>query len=280
MTPLMPLFLIKEIIKFRFVNNFLEKLILHLAPAPSPSRSRSALGRKLKKHFRSDLPALVGLIRALALLLFINVSKEVLRKWTNLMTNLYLVRHAHSTYTPDEVGRPLSAEGVIDTERVSRILENENIDLVISSPYKRAIQTVEGIAMGIGKEIVIEKSFKERMLTSAPALDFNLAITKAWKNPAFSWPGGESNIEAQKRGIAAVENVLETYEGKNIVIGTHGNLMVLMMNYFDKRYDYNFWKKLDMPDIYKLTFEDKNLIKINRIWNRIQGDKHDIDLLS
>jgi 2,3-bisphosphoglycerate-dependent phosphoglycerate mutase len=59
---------------------------------------------------------------------------------------------------------------------------------------------------------------------------------------------------------------LEKYEGKNIVIGTHGNIMVLIMNHFDHQYDFYFWKKLDMPDIYKLTFEQKKLIDVQRIW--------------
>ena len=44
------------------MDNFLEKLNLHLATAPSPSRSRSALRRKLKKLRDSGLPAL-GLTR-------------------------------------------------------------------------------------------------------------------------------------------------------------------------------------------------------------------------
>ena len=56
------------------------------------------------------------------------------------------------------------------------------------------------------------------------------------------------------------------YKGKNIVIGTHGNIMALIMNYYDKKYDYLFWKRLNMPDIYELSFEDKELISINKIY--------------
>jgi len=76
-----------------------------------------------------------------------------------LVTNLYLVRHAHSTYTPDEIGRPLSTKGFTDAKRISNILENENIDVLISSPYKRAVQTVARIATVIGKEVIIDGGF-------------------------------------------------------------------------------------------------------------------------
>jgi 2,3-bisphosphoglycerate-dependent phosphoglycerate mutase len=37
------------------------------------------------------------------------------------------------------------------------------------------------------------------------------------------------------------------------------------MNYFDARYDFDFWKNLQMPDIYKLSFEDNNFKSISRI---------------
>jgi 2,3-bisphosphoglycerate-dependent phosphoglycerate mutase len=49
----------------------------------------------------------------------------------NLLTNLYFVRHAHSTYTPDELKRPLSEKGQADAEKITRILKKENIDYVI-----------------------------------------------------------------------------------------------------------------------------------------------------
>ncbi|AGX02560.1 phosphoglycerate mutase [Bacillus sp. NRRL B-14911] len=183
-------------------------------------------------------------------------------------TNLYFVRHAHSTYTPDELARPLSSRGFADAERINGILEKENIDIVISSPYRRSVQTVEGVAKVIGQEVIIEDGFKERNLSAKPVEDFNLAITKVWEEPSFSWEGGESNIDAQKRGIEATLKVLETYEGKNIAVGTHGNIMVLIMNYFDEKYGFSFWKDLNMPDVYKLTFDKRDLKEVNRIWNR------------
>lgn len=70
---------------------------------------------------------------------------------------------------------------------------------------------------------------------------------------------------AQKRGVDAIIHVLQTYKGKNIVIGTHGNIMVLIMNHFDSRYGYSFWKGLAMPDVYRLTFEGLKLKEVKRM---------------
>lgn len=183
-----------------------------------------------------------------------------------MLTNLYFVRHANSTYTPDELGRPLSEQGLSDAKTVTELLKIEDIDYVISSPYKRAVQTVEGIARYLDKEIEIEPDFKERLLSEKPVEDFTVAITKVWENFDFHWKEGKSNKLAQNRGVKVTFQVLEKYEGKNIVVGTHGNIMVLIMNYFDNKYDFDFWKELKMPDIYKLSFKGKNLIDVQRIW--------------
>lgn len=185
------------------------------------------------------------------------------------LTNLYFVRHAHSIYTPDELNRPLSERGFFDVKIVTKLLQTEEIGIVVSSPFKRAVQTVEGIAEYINKEVEIIYGFKERTLTTVPADNFNLAITKVWEDYNFSWEGGESNIVAQKRGVENTLNILEKYKGENVVVGTHGNIMVLIMNYFDSQYDFSFWQNLDMPDIYKLIFHGKVLRNVEKVWERI-----------
>lgn len=186
----------------------------------------------------------------------------MMKRANSLCTNLYFVRHAHSTYTPDELGRPLSGHGFIDANKVTELLKNENINHIISSPYQRSIQTVEGTAGYFEKKIEIKDGFRERMLAGTPVDDFPGAINKVWKDWHFSFPGGESNATAQKRGVQTTFDVLEKYTGENIVIGTHGNIMVLIMNYFAEQFDFKFWQELEMPAIYRLIFEGKRLVEV------------------
>lgn len=96
--------------------------------------------------------------------------------------------------------------------------------------------------------------------------DFDHAIRKVWEEDSFSWPGGESNLAAQRRGVRALENVLHRYQGEKVAIGTHGNIMALMMNAFNPAYGFDFWKRLSMPDIYKLSFNQLTLTRVERIW--------------
>lgn len=60
-----------------------------------------------------------------------------------MITNLYFVRHAHSNYSDDELGRPLTKQGLNDAKGITDILIRKNIDVVVSSPYKQALQTVK-----------------------------------------------------------------------------------------------------------------------------------------
>ncbi|WP_144510207.1 histidine phosphatase family protein [Bacillus sp. FJAT-22090] len=181
------------------------------------------------------------------------------------MTNLYFVRHAHSTFTPDELERPLSERGFEDAKLITEQLKLEDIHHVISSPYKRAIQTVEGVAKNLNKEIEIVEDLRERMLSKYPIANFNEAILKVWSDFNLSLEGGESNNFAQARGVHATLEIIEKYKGQNIAIGTHGNIMVLIMNHFDRKYNMHFWEQLKIPDIYKLAFNEKDLVLVKRI---------------
>lgn len=76
-----------------------------------------------------------------------------------MITNIYFVRHAHSIHTPEEMSRPLSEIGFKDAERVTEVLSQKGITHVISSPYRRAIQTVQGIANLSGFNILLDDEF-------------------------------------------------------------------------------------------------------------------------
>jgi len=62
------------------------------------------------------------------------------------------------------------------------------------------------------------------------------------------------------------ENILKQHQGENIVIGTHGNIMTIIMNYYDPSYGFEFWESTSKPDIYKMTFNRNQLDGIERIW--------------
>lgn len=182
-------------------------------------------------------------------------------------TTIYFVRHAESPYIEgEERTRGLSEKGLRDAMTVKELMFNERIDIFISSPYERAIRTIKNLAHEVSEEIGVEEDLKERIIGEFGNLDFKEAKRKLYNDFDFMYPNGESSHEAQDRALAIVDKVLHVHQGKKIVMGTHGDIMTLMMNHFDAKYDYDFWESTSMPDIYKLNFAGNELRHVERLW--------------
>jgi 2,3-bisphosphoglycerate-dependent phosphoglycerate mutase len=184
---------------------------------------------------------------------------------------IYFVRHAESVFVEGmERSRSLSDAGMSDALTIRDILQTEEIDIFISSPYERAIATIRPTANEYLKDIKIEDDLRERNIGEFSSITFKEAKRRVYEDIQFAFPYGESSLKAQKRAVRVIEDILETYEGKKIVIGTHGDIMTLMMNHFDKQYGFYFWQTTSMPDIYKLKFKEKRIINTTRIWGRLE----------
>ncbi len=184
------------------------------------------------------------------------------------MSTFYLVRHAHANWKPDE-NRPLSAQGSEDANRVADTLCEYPISAIYSSPARRACQTITPLAGRLGLSIHMEPDLQERRLGDGVFKDFFKAVEVAWRNPSFAHPGGESNVMAQKRGIAVVQRLLDKHPAQHIVLSTHGNMMALILQSFNLSVDFIFWKSLTMPDVYKLTINQFGKGLMQRLWQEV-----------
>lgn len=186
-----------------------------------------------------------------------------------MKTFIYMVRHAESPYTDgDERTRGLTLEGKMNAEKITEILKDEGINTIISSPYNRAILTLEGLAKELELDIQIfedlrEKHFSDYIITNE---EFMPAMKKMFDDPAYALPGGESNTVCQNRSVVVLKHILEVHKGKKVAIGTHGNVMTLMMNYFNSNYGFDFMNQTKKPDIYKLQFKELELEEVTRLW--------------
>ncbi|WP_315906203.1 histidine phosphatase family protein [Priestia koreensis] len=189
-------------------------------------------------------------------------------------TIIYLVRHGDSPKEGNERTRELTEKGYRDAERVAEVLKEEDVDVVASSPYRRSVLTVEKVAKTLHKEVVIIEELKERIFSpkGTRLSDKELAplLEQSFLDPHFSLEGGESNNECQKRAVKVVKDLINTYEGKKIVIGSHGAVMTLIMNHFDPRCDLQFLNSMTKPDIYKLTLHHDELMDdVERLWESV-----------
>lgn len=187
-----------------------------------------------------------------------------------MKTIVYMVRHAESPYTEGtERTRGLTLEGKMNAERITEILTNEGIHCIVSSPYARAILTLEGVAAALGLDIQIMEDLRERHFSDDMIADeeFEPASKKMFDDPDYALPGGESNTVCQNRAVGVLKQILEEYKGKKVAIGTHGHVMTLMMNYFDSSYGLDFMNQTKKPDIYRLQFDKMELENVTRLWS-------------
>jgi 2,3-bisphosphoglycerate-dependent phosphoglycerate mutase len=185
-----------------------------------------------------------------------------------MITEIYFVRHAHSEYSLEhEETRELSEQGRKDALTVTKLLVEQGIQAVCSSPYLRAIQTVEGIANVLGVKIDLDERFRERNFAKRNYIVENRfeAMERGFMEPDFAFPGGESNRDVEQRGIMAMNRVLQQYNGKRVAIGIHGGIMTIIMRHYDPRFNADFLRHLPKPDIYKLTFENDKYIDVQKI---------------
>ena len=97
------------------------------------------------------------------------------------MTKVYFVRHAEPNYNNhNDALRELSSKGMKDRKLVTKFLVDKHIDVVLSSPYKRAIDTVKDFADSYGIEINIIYDFRERKVESGWIEDFAAFTKMQW----------------------------------------------------------------------------------------------------
>ena len=174
------------------------------------------------------------------------------------MTTIYFVRHAEPNYeNHDDLERELSHKGLRDRALVTQFLSDKRISVVLSSPYKRAVDTVSEFAKHKKINIVTLDDFRERRVNSEWIPNFDAFCRKQWEDFQYKLTDGESLSEVQKRNIAALQSVLETYQGKNIVIGTHGTALSTIINYYDKDFGYCDFQKITklMPWVVRMEFD-------------------------
>ena len=181
------------------------------------------------------------------------------------MTAIYFVRHAEPNYNNhDDETRELTDKGMADIKLVTRFLADKNVDIVFSSPYKRAIDTVRDFSETNGLEIQIENDFRERKVDTCWIEDFTAFCKAQWQDFDYKLSDGETLREVQTRNISALNRVLSEYKNKTIVIGTHGTALSTIINFYDKTYGYSEFEKIKelMPWVVKFIFQDNVCIEI------------------
>jgi len=175
------------------------------------------------------------------------------------MTHLYLVRHGQTDLNIKKVyygftDVTLNELGKIQCEKVREKLCEVNFDVVISSPLKRTMESAQIISCLNRSQIISYEGLKElnfgswenkhfKDIEKEYEVEWKLWISD-WIN--FSFPQGENFKALYTRVKVCLEEILLSYEGKNILlIGHEGTLKIIAI----------FLLNMKMEDYWRLTFE-------------------------
>lgn len=184
------------------------------------------------------------------------------------MTNVYFVRHAQPNYeNHDDLTRELTEKGLRDRKLVTDFLRDKDIHAVLSSPYKRSVDTVKALADEMGLPIILVEDFRERKVDSGWIEDFTAFAKRQWADFSYKLSDGECLREVQERNIVALNRVLTEYEGKNVAVGSHGTALSTIVNYFDPSFRYEDFDAIRglMPWIVRFSFEGTKCAEITKI---------------
>jgi 2,3-bisphosphoglycerate-dependent phosphoglycerate mutase len=174
--------------------------------------------------------------------------------------DVILVRHAEAVasgtpgYADDD--RPLSDEGRHAADELAEELEPFQVNAVYSSPYPRSVETVAPTARRRGLEVQLLPDLRERRLSEAPLDDWRAHLQLAWLDADYAPEGGETGRAAQRRAIAILDLLRSRHpDGGRVIVGSHGNLISLILHALEPQVDFGFHMAMPMPAIYRLTHD-------------------------
>ena len=168
------------------------------------------------------------------------------------MGTIYFVRHAQANYKGEfqDKWAGLSLKGIAQANNLAQNWSYP-IDLIISSPLPRCIQTISPLAINLGMDFEIDQDLKELDYAGNP----NVFHKNLENNPNFSHFGGESLPDANRRFDSAIERILQR-NAKSILVSTHGTVL---SQYFIRKFGFSqdYYFELKIPDVYKIDINEK-----------------------
>ncbi|MEV0821076.1 bifunctional RNase H/acid phosphatase [Nonomuraea rubra] len=162
---------------------------------------------------------------------------------TRVATSLLLLRHGETELSLERrfsgLGdAELTANGLAQASAAAARLSRDpyRLDVVVTSPLKRARQTAQAVAEQAGVEVEVLEELREADFGAWEGHTFT-EVQRRWPAELAAWladpdvapPGGESFAETARRVQAARERLVERYEGKTVLAVSHVTPIKLLL---------------------------------------------------
>jgi 2,3-bisphosphoglycerate-dependent phosphoglycerate mutase len=169
------------------------------------------------------------------------------------MTTLILVRHAQSAPDPAQPERdwPLSEVGREQAADLAPVLKELGVDVLTSSPFVRAVATLQPYADAAGLPIAIDEDLRERALGGwlAATAEVEEAIRNMHADLDFKLDGGETGRACLARFEAALARLVAANPGRTIAAAAHGGVIGHLLA-SQEALEGEFWRRIRNPHLF------------------------------
>lgn len=172
--------------------------------------------------------------------------------------DLWLLRHADSLPEPQipEPDWPLSPAGQRQARTLVPILADLGITRIITSPYRRAKETVSPFARAMDLEVHEVYALQERCLAPVWIEDFHGALGASLQDPDLALPGGESLRDCQGRMTKAIAAEQAKVTSGVLLVSTHGQAIASILQSIDPSVGFREWRALKRPDLVRIRIRE------------------------
>ena len=158
---------------------------------------------------------------------------------------LYIMRHGQTNWNKKgkiqgKTDIELNEEGIEQAKEARKILEKYPIDVIVSSPLKRAKKTAEIINEAKKVPIIFDKAIEERGFGEFEGKVGKEIQDEIWNSEILD----NYNLNKQYKGVESIQDLCnrvwglfdelkQEYEDKNILIVTHGGVTRAINGYFN-----------------------------------------------
>jgi 2,3-bisphosphoglycerate-dependent phosphoglycerate mutase len=244
---------------------FFDKIIA-LADAIESSRGNGLEIIEAQNVAKNDLDRALILIGRGGIKSYTNPNTKPKSERTK--TSIFFVRHAQSDPSSGtDRTHPLTWGGIVESRRVAAFFNSAEIDAIYSSPYQRCLSTINATALLHELEVIQDERLRESKYGELDGV-FNEVIRNRWSDFTWCEEGGETLGGLQRRNIAAVSEILEGNENKNIVICTHGTALSVILNYYDPMFGRDNYLRIVgfTPYIIRLDFNGNEYVRHEELY--------------
>jgi len=193
------------------------------------------------------------------------------------MKKIVFIRHGKAAMAGKDHERELDEDGLVQSDSLKKKLFELGLNntKVYSSPFKRALQTIEPFLKEKNDDkAIVTSNLEEIHMPKDEKLSKHQIIEKMWDDEHFKVGNGISHSEHFNKIKPYLDEVFNKFKSENedIIMITHGVLIgIILKFFFNVKFGFNDWKKMSMPDIYMLYFDkDNKFIEMKRDNNNIE----------